>query len=96
LHSTDRNGNHVVSNSSKEVLRAMKAGRTSTKAGKNCVQLVAEGQTNRDISRELGLSEHTVRNYLFRIFNKLGTSNWLELALYALNHQLTGRDDNVE
>jgi DNA-binding NarL/FixJ family response regulator len=47
------------------------------------VQLVAEGFTNRDISRQLNLSENTVRNYLFRIFNKVGTSNRLELALYA-------------
>src|SRR5215467_733837 len=54
------------------------------------VQLVAEGRTNRDISRELHLSEHTVRNYLFRIFNKLGVSTRLELAVYALNQ----RDSN--
>jgi DNA-binding NarL/FixJ family response regulator len=51
------------------------------------VQLVAEGRTNRDISRELHLSEHTVRNYLFRIFNKLGVSTRLELAVYALNQR---------
>ena len=51
------------------------------------VQLVAEGRTNRDISRELKLSEHTVRNYLFRIFNKLGVSTRLELALYAINQR---------
>jgi DNA-binding NarL/FixJ family response regulator len=51
------------------------------------VQLVAEGRTNRDISQELRLSEHTVRNYLFRIFNKLGVSTRLELALYAINHR---------
>jgi DNA-binding NarL/FixJ family response regulator len=51
------------------------------------VDLVAQGRTNRDISRELNLSEHTVRNYLFRIFNKLGTSNRLELALYAINQK---------
>jgi DNA-binding NarL/FixJ family response regulator len=51
------------------------------------VHLVAEGHTNRDISRELNLSEHTVRNYLFRIFNKLGTSNRLELALYVINQR---------
>jgi DNA-binding NarL/FixJ family response regulator len=51
------------------------------------VQLVAEGRTNRDISRELHLSEHTVRNYLFRIFNKLGVSTRLELALYAIHQR---------
>jgi len=51
------------------------------------VHLVAEGLTNRDISQQLNLSEHTVRNYLFRIFNKVGTSNRLELALYAINRK---------
>jgi DNA-binding NarL/FixJ family response regulator len=55
------------------------------------VQLVAEGRTNRDISQELRLSEHTVRNYLFRIFNKLGVSTRLELALYAINQREGGR-----
>lgn len=58
-----------------------------TKREQTLVQLVAEGRTNRDIARELQLSEHTVRNYLFRIFNKLGTSSRLELALYAINRR---------
>jgi two-component system nitrate/nitrite response regulator NarL len=66
-----------------------------TKREQSLVQLVAEGRTNRDIARELGLSEHTVRNYLFRIFNKLGTSNRLELALYAINHRETQREEPV-
>jgi DNA-binding NarL/FixJ family response regulator len=62
-----------------------------TKREEGVVHLVAEGMTNRDISQELKLSEHTVRNYLFRIFNKVGTSNRLELALYAID-----RRDGVE
>jgi DNA-binding NarL/FixJ family response regulator len=62
-----------------------------TKREHSLVDLVAQGLTNRDISRELRLSEHTVRNYLFRIFNKLGTSNRLELALYAINHKEADR-----
>jgi len=61
-----------------------------TKREADLVTLVSEGLTNRDISRQLNLSEHTVRNYLFRIFNKVGTSNRLELALYALSRK---RDD---
>jgi two-component system nitrate/nitrite response regulator NarL len=56
-----------------------------TKREESVVQLVADGLTNRDISRQLNLSENTIRNYLFRIFNKVGTSNRLELALYAVN-----------
>ena len=58
-----------------------------TKREEGVVHLVAEGMTNRDISQELKLSEHTVRNYLFRIFNKVGSSNRLELALYALDRR---------
>jgi DNA-binding NarL/FixJ family response regulator len=58
-----------------------------TKREEGVVHLVAGGMTNRDISQELKLSEHTVRNYLFRIFNKVGTSNRLELALYAIDRR---------
>ena len=58
-----------------------------TKREESVVHLVAEGLTNRDISHQLNLSEHTVRNYLFRIFNKVGTSNRLELALYAIDRR---------
>jgi DNA-binding NarL/FixJ family response regulator len=47
------------------------------------VRLVSDGLTNRGISVQLGLSEHTVRNYLFRIFDKLGVSTRVELVLYC-------------
>lgn len=63
-----------------------------TRREQSLVDLVAQGRTNRDISRQLKLSEHTVRNYLFRIFNKLGTSTRLELALYAINHRETAKE----
>src|SRR5437879_5446832 len=45
------------------------------------VALVSEGLGNRDIARELRLSEHTIKKYLFRIFDKLGTSSRVELVL---------------
>jgi DNA-binding NarL/FixJ family response regulator len=48
------------------------------------VNLVAEGMTNREIALKLGLAEHTVSNYLFRIYEKLGISNRVELVLYVL------------
>jgi DNA-binding NarL/FixJ family response regulator len=50
------------------------------------VALVAEGLSNRGTARELNLSEHTVKKYLFRIFDKLGISSRVELVLYAVNH----------
>jgi DNA-binding NarL/FixJ family response regulator len=50
------------------------------------VALVADGLSNRDVASELGLSEHTVKKYLFRIFEKLGISNRVELVLYAMHH----------
>jgi two-component system, NarL family, nitrate/nitrite response regulator NarL len=58
-----------------------------TKREEGVVRLVGDGMTNRAISHHLHLSENTVRNYLFRIFNKLGTSTRLELALYENNRR---------
>lgn len=50
------------------------------------VRCVAEGLTNRDIAQRLKLTEHTVKNYLFRIFDKLGVSSRVEVALYAIRN----------
>ena len=50
------------------------------------VALVTAGLSNRNVANELGLSEHTVKKYLFRIFEKLGISSRVELVLYALHH----------
>ena len=50
------------------------------------VALVADGLSNREVARELCLSEHTIKKYLFRIFDKLGISSRAELVLYALSH----------
>ena len=54
------------------------------------VKCAARGKTNKVIACELGLSEHTVKNYLFRAFEKLGVSNRVELLFY-----LTQRGHNV-
>lgn len=59
--------------------------RLLTKREEEVVHLVEEGMTNRQIALELHLSEHTVRNNLFRIFDKVGVSTRVELALYAVN-----------
>jgi two-component system nitrate/nitrite response regulator NarL len=46
------------------------------------VQCAAEGKTNRAIAKDLGVSEHTVKNHLFRAFEKLGVSSRVEMFFY--------------
>jgi hypothetical protein len=41
----------------------------------------------RSTAREMRLSENTVKNYVYRIFNKLGVSNRVEVAMYAANQR---------
>ena len=52
------------------------------------VGLITEGSTNKHIAQTFGISEETVKRHLTNIFNKLGVGNRLELALFALNHNL--------
>ena len=51
---------------------------------------VVAGYTNKDIAQKFSISEHTVKNHLTNIFDKLGVSNRLELMLFGLEHRLTG------
>jgi two-component system, NarL family, nitrate/nitrite response regulator NarL len=52
------------------------------------VAAIVEGASNRDIGQQFNLSEQTVKNHLSHIFDKLGVSNRLELALYAVHRKL--------
>lgn len=56
-----------------------------TRRERDIVGLVAEGMRNAEISQNLNISEHTIRNYLSHIFDKLGISSRVELVLYALS-----------
>jgi DNA-binding CsgD family transcriptional regulator len=60
--------------------------------------MVTEGLPSSEISKSLGLSAHTVGNHLFRIYEKLGVSNRVELVLYALSRRDASRggDDPLE
>jgi DNA-binding NarL/FixJ family response regulator len=49
--------------------------------------LVAEGLPNKEIALRLGITEHTVSNYLFRIYNKLGFSSRVELVLHIMKQR---------
>jgi DNA-binding NarL/FixJ family response regulator len=55
---------------------------------------VAEGLSTKEIAKRLDITEHTVSNYLFRIYNKLGISSRVELVLYIMKqpeeHQAAG------
>jgi DNA-binding NarL/FixJ family response regulator len=53
------------------------------------VERVAAGESNKDIAQALSLRENTVKHHLSSIFDKLGVFSRLELAVFALNHQLT-------
>jgi two-component system nitrate/nitrite response regulator NarL len=55
---------------------------------KEIVQLIAQGFRNKEIAEKLFISEQTVKNHLHNIFDKLGVSDRLELALYAIHHRL--------
>ena len=52
------------------------------------MRLVAQGQRNKEIGQNLFISEQTVKNHVHNIFDKLGVSDRLELALYAIHHHL--------
>jgi DNA-binding NarL/FixJ family response regulator len=54
--------------------------------------LVGAGLSNREISRHLGISNHTVKNYMQRIFEKLGVSSRVELMFCVLG---TGGADAI-
>ena len=43
---------------------------------------------NKDIAKSLGISEKTVKHHLTNIFDKLGVSSRLELALFAVHHDM--------
>ena len=55
---------------------------------KQIIQLVLAGCRNREVAKELGISEKTVKNHLSNIFDKLGVGDRLEMALYVLDKKL--------
>src|SRR6202158_109757 len=65
---------------------------TASEDKNEIVQLVAQGYKNKEMAEKMFISEQTVKNHLHNIFDKLGVSDRLELALYAIHNNLhTGR-----
>jgi DNA-binding NarL/FixJ family response regulator len=60
------------------------------------VRWLAEGHTNSEIGRKMNISDNTVKNYLFRIFNKLGVSSRVEVVIYAVNQGAGGQSMKFE
>ena len=80
-----------------QALRRMKPSRGVSEPPRNfglssremeVIALIVAGYTNKDLARELGISENTAKHHLTNIFDKLGVSNRLELVLYAVDHGL--------
>ena len=59
-----------------------------TRREREVLTLIVAGYTNRDLAEELGISEDTVKHHLTNIFDRTGASNRLELALFAIRHDL--------
>jgi len=52
------------------------------------ITCITQGKRNKEIAYQLGTTEQVIKNYLRKIYDKLGVSDRLELALYCLHHQL--------
>jgi DNA-binding NarL/FixJ family response regulator len=61
-----------------------------TRREEDVVRLVADGLKNREIAQRLKVKAHSIRNYLYRIFEKLGVSSRVELILYAFSKRDLG------
>jgi DNA-binding NarL/FixJ family response regulator len=77
-----------------EMLRARRSGRESSRSFEltrrelEVIGAVVEGQFNKEIAQDFSISEDTVKHHLTRIFDKLGVSNRVELAMFASHHNL--------
>ena len=56
------------------------------------VAAVVGGLTNKEIAKKLSVSEDTVKHHVTNIFDRLGVSSRLELALFAIHHQVVAQD----
>lgn len=59
-----------------------------TRREQEIVRAVVDGDTNKEIARRFSISENTVKRHLMHIFNKVGASSRVELALFAAHHRL--------
>jgi two-component system, NarL family, nitrate/nitrite response regulator NarL len=60
------------------------------------IACITQGKRNKEIAFQLGTTEQVIKNYLRKIYDKLGVSDRLELALYCLHHQIHKRAKDPE
>jgi len=60
------------------------------------IACITQGKRNKEIAFQLGTTEQVIKNYLRKIYDKLGVSDRLELALYCLHHQIHKRAKELE
>jgi DNA-binding NarL/FixJ family response regulator len=86
------NDNAALRNTGTEAPPALSAAAENkfglTKRELQIVNALVEAQTNKDIAETCRISEFTVKHHLTNIFDKLGVYNRVELALFAIHHQL--------
>jgi DNA-binding NarL/FixJ family response regulator len=60
------------------------------------IACITQGKRNKEIAFQLGTTEQVIKNYLRKIYDKLGVSDRLELALYCLHHQIHKRAKELD
>jgi DNA-binding NarL/FixJ family response regulator len=60
------------------------------------ITCITQGKRNKEIASQLGTTEQVVKNYLRKIYDKLGVSDRLELALYCLHNKIIQSDADEE
>lgn len=60
------------------------------------ITCITQGKRNKEIAYQLGTTEQVIKNYLRKIYDKLGVSDRLELALYCLHNKIIKQDGDEE
>jgi two-component system, NarL family, nitrate/nitrite response regulator NarL len=60
------------------------------------ITCITQGKRNKEIAFQLGTTEQVIKNYLRKIYDKLGVSDRLELALYCLHNKIIQSDADEE
>lgn len=60
------------------------------------IACITRGMRNKEIAYQIGTTEQVIKNYLRKVYDKLGVSDRLELALYCLHHKILKNDNSSE